>query len=45
MADDPASARALSRRDARTVAVVVAIVLAGVMAAGYLLQAVVQAAR
>jgi multisubunit Na+/H+ antiporter MnhG subunit len=42
MADDPASARALSRRDARTVAVVVAIVLAGVMAAGYVLQAVVQ---
>jgi hypothetical protein len=40
-ADDSASA-ALSRRDARTVAVVVAIVLAGVMSAGYLLQAVVQ---
>jgi Pentapeptide repeats (8 copies) len=41
MAAEP-SAAALSRRDARAVAVVVAVVLAGVMAAGYLLQAVVQ---
>jgi hypothetical protein len=42
MADDPASAGALSRRDARTVALLVALVLAAIMAAGYLLQALVQ---
>jgi Pentapeptide repeats (8 copies) len=42
MADDPASAGALSGRDARTVALLVALVLAAIMAAGYLLQALVQ---
>jgi Pentapeptide repeats (8 copies) len=42
MADDPAGAGALSRRDARTVALLVALVLAAIMAAGYLLQALVQ---
>ena len=42
MADDPAGAGALSRRDARAVALLVALVLAAVMAAGYLLQALVQ---
>jgi hypothetical protein len=42
MADDPASTGALSRRDARAVALLVALVLAAIMAAGYLLQALVQ---
>ena len=40
--EDSASAAALSRRDARMVALVVVVVLAAVMGAGYLLQAVVQ---
>jgi hypothetical protein len=34
MADDPAGGGALSRRDARTVALLVALVLAAIMAAG-----------
>ena len=42
MADDPAGSGALSSRDARAVALLVALVLAAVMAAGYLLQALVQ---
>lgn len=42
MAEDPASAAALSRRDARMVALVVVLVLVAVMGAGYVLQAVVQ---
>jgi hypothetical protein len=42
MAADDATGAALSRRDARAVAIVVAVVLAAVMGAGYLLQAVVQ---
>jgi hypothetical protein len=42
MADDPSSGGSLSRRDARTVGLLVALVLAAIMAAGYLLQALVQ---
>ena len=42
MADDAPSPRVLSGRDARVVALLVAIVLAAVMAAGYVLQALVQ---